>query len=156
KAGKSPSCKLTIHAERGVTVLEFDSTSMEWTTTDREGTRQSGSHPAAVRDYLQRIESGSGIPMEWPEMVKAFETVDATHRSVARRRTIELHFEPMSERAMFKTQMTAIGCTVLMATLLLVLLYLMVASMVPLPQFVLNILRTLVFAPLVIFLLLQF
>jgi hypothetical protein len=95
------------------------------------------------------------MPMEWPELVKVFETADATHRSVKRRRTIDLHFEPMSERAIFKTQMTAMGCGVLIATFLLVLMYLAIASTIPLPHAALIVLRTLIFAPLGLFLLLQ-
>lgn len=154
RAGQSPVCKLTIQAGRGATLLEVDPASMEWTLIERES-RQTGSRQAAIREYLGRLESGANPPMEWPELVKAFETVDATHRSVTRRRTIELHFEPMSERAMFKTQMTAIGCSVLTATLVLVLVYLAIASMVPLPAVVLQILRALIFAPLGIFLVLQ-
>jgi myo-inositol 2-dehydrogenase/D-chiro-inositol 1-dehydrogenase len=87
--------------------------------------------------------------------VKCFETIDATHRSVRRRRTIELHFEPMSERAIFKTQMTAIGCALLVATFLLTLVYLGIASLIPLPGYALIGLRALVFGPLVLFLLAQ-
>ena len=50
---------------------------------------------------------------------------------MTRRRTIDLHFEPMSERAAFKTQMIAMGCGVLTTTLMLMLAYLAVASLVP-------------------------
>lgn len=92
---------------------------------------------------------------EWPELVKCFETIDATHRSVRRRRTIELFFEPMSERAIFKTQMTAIGCGLLVGTLFLMLCFLGIASVVPLPKPVLVGLRYLVFLPLVVFLFAQ-
>ena len=155
RSGKSASCRLTIQSTQGQTLLEFDAVSREWILIGSDGTRESGNHREAVRLYLDQVSPGSPPPMEWPELVKAFETVDATHRSVARRRTIELHFEPMSERAMFKTQMTAIGCSVLVGTFLLVLMYLAVASTVPLPPQVLLVLRTLIFAPLGIFLLLQ-
>lgn len=160
-AGKSPSCRLTIQAERDAIVLEFGQATNEWVSIDPDGTRNSSDRQAAIHDYLSALDSDR-VPMEWPELVKDFETVDATHRSVARRRTIELHFEPMSERAMFKTQMTAIGCSVLMATLVLVLVYLAVASTIPLPpnrpdwcSVLLVVLRTLIFAPLGVFLLLQ-
>lgn len=141
-----------------------------------------------VSDQATIGAKSSVIDRDWGDLVKCFETVDATHRSIRRKRTIELHFEPMSERAIFKTQMTAIGCGVLMATLFLMLLYLGVASFVepmgrprsdsgsvtdatggqtdvtgstnrnrPLPigHRILQILRLLVFAPLVIFLLAQ-
>ena len=160
RAGKTPVSKLTIHTERGIAILHRDLTSHEWILTEPDGTRHVGSQRAAVREYLRCLDSGSGTPMEWPELVKSFETVDATRRSVTRRRTIELHFEPMSERAIFKTQMTAIGCSVLIGTFLLVLVYLAVASLLPLPltkpaQVTLIVLRSLVFVPLGLFLLVQ-
>ena len=155
RAGKSPISRLSIHTDRGLTVLEQNPGSLNWTVIGPDGLRHDGDRQVAVLNYLQLLESKSPFPVEWPELVKAFETVDATHRSVRRRRTIELHFEPMSERAIFKTQMTAIGCSVLIATFLLVLVYLAIASTVPLPEMALLLLRTLIFAPLGLFLLLQ-
>ncbi|MBS0205297.1 MAG: hypothetical protein JSS49_20530 [Planctomycetes bacterium] len=154
-AGNAPISRLKIHTDRGVTNLEQNPGSLEWTVTGPDGVCHSGDRQAAVLNYLQSLESNSTLPMEWPELVKAFETVDATHRSIRRRRTIDLHFEPMSERAIFKTQMTAIGCSVLIATFLLVLVYLAIASTVPLPDTALLVLRTMIFAPLGLFLLLQ-
>lgn len=152
------SCRLTVHAERGRLLLEHDAVAGEWVLTDPDGAQVEGDRRLAVRGLLDEFEaslSRDTTPIEWSELVKAFETLDATRRSVMRRRTIELHFEPLSERAIFKTQMTAIGCGVLIGTFLLTLAYLAVASTVPLPQSVLLILRTLVFAPLAVFLLLQ-
>ena len=134
-AGPSVSV-LTVHAERGqiVAKLEASSGSTEWTLTESDGTKVVGNRVAAAREQLDEIETL--LPQddsrgEWPALVKVFETLDATHRSVKRRRTIDLHFEPMSERAAFKTQMIAMGCGVLTATLLLMLAYLAVASFVP-------------------------
>lgn len=154
RPGNAAVCRLTIQTEKG-TVLGECNSEQKWTLTEPDGMQHVGSRQAAVRSFLKQVESGVGVSMEWHELVKAFETVDATHRSVARRRTIDLHFEPMSERAIFKTQMTAIGCSVLIATFLLVLVYLAIASTVPLPHVALLLLRTLVFAPLGLFLLLQ-
>lgn len=150
--------RLTVHAERGRTVVDRDPASNEWVLTESSGAKVIGNRVAAARELLDEFEAsltGNASLIEWPELVKVFETLDATQRSVTRRRTIELHFEPMSERAIFKTQMTAIGCGVLVGTFLLTLVYLAVASTIPLPQPVLLVLRTLVFAPLAVFLLLQ-
>ena len=143
--------------------MQVDPTTGEWTLREPNGMNVTGDRGAAVRTLLDEFADSSRAnsaqrgspPVEWSELVKAFETVDATHRSVKRRRTIELHFEPMSERAIFKTQMTAIGCGVLMGTLLLMLVYLAVASTIPLPGVALEVLRGLVFAPVGVFLLLQ-
>lgn len=156
RAGKQPQFRATIHTDRGVTLLERDAVTLEWNVTDPAGVRDEGNRRQAVLDFLRNFGTAGNPPIEWGELVKAFETIDATHRSVRRRRTIELHFEPMSERAIFKTQMTAIGCSVLIATFLLVLLYLAIASAMPfLPRTVLLVLRTLIFAPLGLFLVLQ-
>jgi myo-inositol 2-dehydrogenase/D-chiro-inositol 1-dehydrogenase len=154
RAGASPVCRLVIETERGAVVVERNQAA-EWVLTEPDGTRHEGNQQVAVRAFLDRLKSEPGPAMEWHELVRAFETVDATHRSVRRRRTIDLHFEPMSERAIFKTQMTAIGCSVLIATFLLVLVYLAVAGTVPLPPTVLLLLRTAIFVPLGVFLLLQ-
>lgn len=110
---------------------------------------------SVARDRSVSDLTGKSPGTEWGELVKCFETVDATHRSVRRRRTIELYFEPMSERAIFKTQMTAIGCGLLIATLFLMLIYLGIASIIPLPNYVLIALRAVVFGPLVVFLIAQ-
>lgn len=58
---------------------------------------------------------------EWSDAVRVFDVLDAAKRSLRRRRTIDLHFETLSERQQFKTQMTAIGCGMLMLTLFLML-----------------------------------
>ena len=163
--------RLTVHSERGRTVVECDPASNEWVLTESNGTKVVGNRVAAARELLDEFAAsltGNASLIEWPELVKVFETLDATQRSVKRRRTIELHFEPMSERATFKTQMAAMGCGVLMVTLLLALVYLAIASLVPpspLPGLppdgwesvrgVLHIGRVFVFAPPAIFLVLQ-
>lgn len=58
---------------------------------------------------------------DWSDAVRVFDVLDAARRSLRRRRTIDLHFETLSERQQFKTQMTAIGCGMLMLTLVLML-----------------------------------
>lgn len=160
---------LSVRGDQGVASLHREATSRHW-IYEFNGQRVEGDERQTARDALAAFVSfvptknfGSTNPAItknangiWGELVKCYETVDATHRSVRRRRTIELHFEPMSERAIFKTQMTAIGCGLLMATFFLTLCYLGIASLVPLPTYALIGLRALVFAPLVVFLFAQF
>lgn len=108
----------------------------------------------------------------WTAAITAFELLDAVEHSLERKRTIELHRETVSERAIFKTRMAAWGCGILILTLLLMVSFLMVASLVP-PEDqpgtnvarndpYLQVLRTIlaigriaVFAPLFIFLIAQ-
>lgn len=159
--------RLTVRAERGTAVLRRRNNSPCWVceigTEVVEG-NEDQTACAALTAFASSLPTSGSVSVNssvsrsnqiWGELVKAFETVDATHRSIRRRRTIELHFEPMSERAIFKTQMTAIGCGLLVATFFLTLAYLGLASLVPLPSWVLILLRTLVFTPLVLFLFAQ-
>lgn len=66
---------------------------------------------------------------DWSDAVRVFDVLDAARRSLRRRRTIDLHFETLSERQQFKTQMTAIGCGMLMLTLVLMLALLGLGSL---------------------------
>lgn len=81
-----------------------------------------------LAEFVQSAQGQASLG-DWPECLRVFDTLDATHRSVARRRTIEMHFESTSERSIFKTQMTAIGCGLLSLTLLGLLALLVVGAM---------------------------
>jgi predicted dehydrogenase len=92
----------------------------------------------------------------WEELARAVELVDAVERSVRRRRTIDVYFETPSERGIFKTQMTAVGCSLLMLTLAAIVFYLLLAATVEIPRLLKQILVVLIFLPLGAFLALQF
>lgn len=130
---------------RGGQVHHFAEADGVWTRSD--GT-ENDSVSATPPDVFNAV-----VP--WSSAVTAFELFDAVEHSLERHRTVEIHREPVSERAIFKTRMAAWGCGVLIGTLFLMLAFLMVASVVPLNGTLLNIGRTLVFAPLFIFLLAQ-
>ena len=95
----------------------------------------------------------SGLtPSLWRELARSVELVEAVERSVRRRRTIDVHFESPSERGMFKTQMTAVGCSLLIFTLLGVVVYLIAAAAIPFPAWLKQLMVALIFLPLGIFL----
>ena len=149
--------RLIVRGDLHAAELIQETNSPVWTCVI-QGETTRGDLTRTSTNLLNSFESAvnsSSSEQEWPDLVKCFETVDATHRSVRRKRTVELFFEPMSERAIFKTQMTAIGCGLLVGTLFLMLCFLGIASIVPLPKPVLIGLRYLVFLPLVVFLLAQ-
>jgi myo-inositol 2-dehydrogenase/D-chiro-inositol 1-dehydrogenase len=50
------------------------------------------------------------------------EVAEATVRSLRRGRTVDLHYEPVSEEANFKSVMTSTGCMILIGALVAVLL----------------------------------
>jgi predicted dehydrogenase len=103
----------------------------------------------------ERIDAGAESSL-WDELARAVELVDAVERSVRRRRTIDVYFETPSERGIFKTQMTAVGCSLLMLTLAAVVCYLLLAATVEMPPLMKRILVVLIFLPLGAFLALQF
>ncbi|WP_339911616.1 hypothetical protein, partial [Symmachiella dynata] len=109
--------------------------------------------PAVLASFLAARDNDASEP-KWEAIQRGMELMHATDRSLRRKRTIELFFEAHSERSNFKTQMTAIGCCLIMLTLLGVIVVL-VGGQAGLPPVVMSVLRVAVFAPLGIFLLLQ-
>lgn len=79
----------------------------------------------------------------------------SSQQVVAARRTVDVHFDSGSEKGVFKSQMTAMGCGVLIFMMLGMVAYLIVAQLVPLPNTILHILRILWITPLVLFLIAQ-
>jgi predicted dehydrogenase len=135
---------------------------LDWQADRQSCQRSDQAEAPANSPEVQLLESFAKTAAEgvknagWNDVLKALEIVDAARRSLTRRRTIDLHHELLSERAIFKTQMAAMGCGVLLLTLVLMLGYLGLASVAPLSGWILKLLRVLVFAPLFVFLLLQF
>jgi predicted dehydrogenase len=101
------------------------------------------------------MQAGEPATPDWTDLTQAFELVDAARRSVVRRRTIDVYFETASERSVFKTQMTAVGCGLLVLTFFAVLVVLVIGTLFKPNDTVMLVLRGLVFLPLVLFLLLQ-
>lgn len=85
----------------------------------------------------------------------ALELSDAVDKSLRRRRTVDVYFDSGSERNVFKSQMTAIGCGVLTWTLLGMIVFLTAAQVLELPPAVLHLGRILWIAPVVLFLAVQ-
>lgn len=75
-----------------------------------------GDSPAAEK----RMESvGSPALSDWLDACRTMELADAAHHSLERGRTIELHYEPPTEHATFKGLMSGVGCLLLIAGLLI-------------------------------------
>ena len=93
---------------------------------------------------------------KWMESFSiSLELAEAVKKSLRRRRTVDVHFDSGSERGVFKSQMTAMGCGVLTFMLFGMVVYLVIAQLTSLPTWVLHTARILWIAPLVIFLLAQ-
>jgi hypothetical protein len=156
--------RLTVnHARREPEVTEATADSGAWLLeqfiaaaqpSPRSRTRQSSGTVSGALNSLD--ESDRSPPSSlWDELACTVELVDAIERSVRRRRTIDVYFETPSERGLFKTQMTAVGCSLLMLTLLFIVMYLVLEASFDLPQIARQILVVLIFLPLGIFLAMQ-
>ncbi|MBI3860282.1 MAG: hypothetical protein HY290_00140 [Planctomycetia bacterium] len=150
--------RLTINLpQQSPNVSEATADSGDWLLErfDAELDRNSNRSGSAQNRSGIRENSGSNVTSLWNEMACAVELVDAVERSVRRRRTIDVYFETPSERGLFKSQMTAVGCSLLMLTLVAIVLYLVLEASIVLPQLVRQVLVVLIFIPLGIFLLMQ-
>jgi len=66
---------------------------------------------------------GSALPSpNIHDGTRAMELVEATVRSLRHGRTVDLHYEPISEESSFKSVMTSTGCLMLVGSLFAVLL----------------------------------
>jgi len=79
----------------------------------------------------------------------------AIDKSVRRRRTVDISMDELTERAAFKTQMTAIGCGVLTWLFLGLIGYLLVGQLFEPPERLMLVLRGLWILPVVLFLVAQ-
>ena len=109
---------------------------------------------------LSRIEFLCRNPQRCAAWMESFSTTlelaEAVKKSLKRRRTVDVHFDTGSERGVFKSQMTAMGCGVLTFMMFGMVAYLVIAQLTSLPGWVLHTARILWIAPLIIFLLAQF
>ena len=87
-------------------------------------------NPETASEWLEVADGASHLKLE--ELVDVVETFAAIQESARRRRAIDLHHEPTSERTVFKSQMAAVGCLLLLLTLLgLVVLLVLGAALDP-------------------------
>ncbi len=81
-------------------------------------------HAAIMETLLESVENRGRQSVEQPspnlnDGTRAMELAEAVVRSLRRGRTIDLHYEAISEDASFKSIMTSTGCMILIAVLLI-------------------------------------
>ena len=92
--------------------------------------------PAAVAlTAFKDAIAGQPAAPTWSDACRDVELSEAIARSLAKGRTIELHDEEHSEHGTFKGTMTSVGCGLLLASLVLLLVAAALASMTGLPFF---------------------
>jgi predicted dehydrogenase len=76
---------------------------------------------AAAIEQLESALAGREAVPTWPDACRDVELAEAIPRSLAKGRTIELHDEEHSEHGTFKGTMTSVGCGLLVASLVVLL-----------------------------------
>ncbi|HVA48779.1 MAG TPA: hypothetical protein VNH11_20605 [Pirellulales bacterium] len=121
-AADAESSRFTLLGTRGRAVLDAVKTG-PWQLEVRDGQTvtesfASGDAAAGLRQLVERLPNAdAGLP-DWIDACRTMELADAVEHSLQRGRTIELFFETPSEQATFKGVMSGIGCLLLIAGLL--------------------------------------
>jgi hypothetical protein len=117
----SPLWKLTVVGSDATATLTLDSVAgdHQLVINPKAGERITinADQEASRQLLIDQATAEETTLADWQETIRSFETVEATHASLRRRRTIDLYFETTSERSIFKSQMTAAGCGLIMLTL---------------------------------------
>jgi myo-inositol 2-dehydrogenase/D-chiro-inositol 1-dehydrogenase len=71
----------------------------------------------AVLDALEAALAGRDVHPDLTDATRAMEITEGVARSLRRGRTVDLHYEEISEAGTFKSVMTSVGCLVLVAAL---------------------------------------
>jgi hypothetical protein len=133
------AARLSLLAERGTVVVEIppvagqrsEPWTAEWTLTASGTVERLSFAPAAVMlDVLKRSMAGStvGGAATWPEAARLVELAETIPRSLARARAIDLHQEEFSEIGTFKGTMASLGCGLVLAALVVLVLATLVAG----------------------------
>jgi predicted dehydrogenase len=132
--GPSEPERLTLQGAFGSIVLEIETTQEQpLRLIRRELSRpeeitqfESWDPHAAIFSVLMASrgrQAGAALPSpNIHDGTRAMELVEATARSLRRNRTVDLHYEAISEESSFKSVMTSTGCMILVASLFAVLL----------------------------------
>ena len=104
----------------------------------------------------QRLSDANFCQASMEQFSRTLQVTGAVARSIRRRRTIDVYIDELTERSVFKTQMTAIGCGVLTWLMLGMIGYLLLGQLLKPPTTVMMVLRALWIAPVVIYLATQF
>jgi predicted dehydrogenase len=134
-SGPAEPSRLIVNGSAGSLTLEYDPTHqaaarlIRRSTTSSQGERVEqlppwDPHAAIVQTLLASMEARGepARPSPRPGLAdgtRAMELSEAVARSLRRGRTIDMHYESISEEATFKSIMTSTGCMILLACLLI-------------------------------------
>ena len=110
---------------------------------------------ALCANVVRTLEDRHACQSAMEQFSHTLQIGEAICSSLRRRRTVDVYHEGVTERSVFKSQMTAIGCGILMWLMLGLVGYLVTAQLFTPPPIVLHVMRILWFLPAVLFLLAQ-
>ncbi len=125
--GPSEPDRLTLQGADGSLTLEFDQTlehparliRRESGQPETTNTLDPWDPHGAIFSVLMASRGRRTTELPSPNLhdgTRSMELVEATVRSLRRGRTVDLHYEPISEEATFKSLMTSTGCMILIGS----------------------------------------
>jgi predicted dehydrogenase len=126
-AGPPEPARLSVAGELGTLTLEHDPAFLGPARLVRRSPREEETVTelehwdprAAILQVLADAMSGRDAHPDLMDGTRTLELSEATERSLRKGRTIELHYEEISETGTFKSVMTSAGCALLMCVLVL-------------------------------------
>jgi myo-inositol 2-dehydrogenase/D-chiro-inositol 1-dehydrogenase len=134
ESGSAGAALITVIGTSGALALEYDPAFDGPARLTRHTTGSSSEevlelpdwdpHEAIMQTLVETLEQRGKASVAAPGLslqdgTRAMELSEAVVRSLRRGRTIELHYEAITEEASFKSIMTSTGCTILLGVLLL-------------------------------------
>jgi myo-inositol 2-dehydrogenase/D-chiro-inositol 1-dehydrogenase len=132
RSGHGRANRLTLSGANGSLTLEFDAELEQPAVIIRQSSDEPATRVAldpwdpheAIFSILQAAREGRRAPeLSGPTLhdaTRAMELSEATARSLRKGRTVDLHYERISEEATFKSVMTSTGCMLIIGALLII------------------------------------
>ncbi len=118
--------RLSLLGERGKAVVVLPAAAAQGATVEISASGQTRSLAAqpwndavAALEALAAAIAGRATSPDWVDAARSVELAETIDRSLARGRTIDLHFEEYTEQGTFKGTMASLGCGLLVLGMLL-------------------------------------
>lgn len=126
-ADENPSARLSIVGSTGKAVLAMPSAGAPWTLSRTGQQPENLSYPdwRPEEQLLARLEQAvrrERPAPEWLDAVRSIELAESVERSLRRGRAVDLKVDQATEESNFKGTMSALGCGLLMAGMLVLFL----------------------------------
>jgi predicted dehydrogenase len=138
-SGGEPGLRISLQGDSGVAVVEVPadwSRPWTWSEPGQADRQQAFDAPALILDRFEAAvaakgrgdegapPAGDGLvpPATWADAARAIELADAVPRSLGKGRAVDLHQEEFSDLGTFRGTMASLGCGIILAALVLVVL----------------------------------